>query len=162
MNGIVVQYPGCIMDEVRATQELLGDSFDLRVVELSQISNHLEADFIVIPGGSCGDAVVHPGLLALLKKVDGKGGLLAGICNGALVLASAGVLKGRRCTHTARPKYAPLPQFRELLEIASKLFADSIYVDEDVVVSANVITAKPSASRQFAVAVQDFLNSQST
>jgi hypothetical protein len=60
------------------------------------------------------------------------------------------VLKGRSCTHTVHPKYAPLPEFKELLEVGEPLFSGSTYVDEDVVISSHIITAKPWASHEFA------------
>jgi putative intracellular protease/amidase len=153
VKGIVIQYPGCIMDEVAPAISKLQRKVQLQIVELAEVVSGLEADFLIIPGGSCDDAIVHTGLHSLIQKVNSKAGLLAGICNGALVLASAGVLKGRQCTHTVHPKYAPLPQFKELLAAAEKLFAGSNYVDEDVVISANVVTAKPRAAEEFAKTV---------
>ncbi|MEW6713265.1 MAG: DJ-1/PfpI family protein, partial [Candidatus Riflebacteria bacterium] len=76
--------------------------------------------------------------------------VVGGICNGALVLANAGILSNRRCTHTAIPKYAPIPEFQELLDFAEPRFAESVYVDEDVVVDGRLITAKPWAHELFA------------
>jgi hypothetical protein len=76
--------------------------------------------------------------------------LLCWPSNGALVLANAGILDGRRCTHTATPKYAPLPEFQELIDFATPRFAKSIYVDEDVVVKEKIITAKPWSHALFA------------
>lgn len=89
----------------------------------------------------------------MICDVDSRNGILAGICNGALILASTGVLKGRNCTHTAHPKYAPSPEFKELLEAVGPLFSGSVFVDGDVVVSEHVITAIPWASHEFARAI---------
>jgi len=66
-------------------------------------------------------------------------------------------LEGEKCTHTAVSKYAPLPEFKELLEVAEKYFTGSEYVDDDIVVSNNVITAKPHAAGKFAEAVLNAL-----
>jgi putative intracellular protease/amidase len=153
MKGCIVKYPNCIIDEVLPTQELLADRVDLRVIDLSEVKHQLSADFLIFPGGSCDEAIVHRELQKLIQKVNSKKGVLAGICNGALVLASAGVLISQNCTHTAHPKYAPLPEFKELLEIAGELFKESTYVDEDVVISDNIITAKPHATQEFARAI---------
>jgi putative intracellular protease/amidase len=87
------------------------------------------------------------------RRVLKNGGFTAGICNGALVIGSAGVLIGKRCTHTAHPKYAPLPEFKELLDFAEDAFKGSTYVDEDVVIDGNIITAKPYAADSLAKAV---------
>lgn len=158
LRGLVVKYPECILDEVKSAIELLQDRVNLDMLELNQINDSLQYDFLVIPGGSCDLAIEHDGLKSLIKKVKTNSGLLAGICNGALVLASAGVLKGEKCTHTAHPKYAPLPEFKELLEVSERLFDGSQYVDEDVVISGKIITAKPHVSDQFAETIMSCLD----
>ncbi len=141
------------MAEVEPTLSPLDEKVSYSVVELEDVSANLSADFIVIPGGDCYEAVNHSGLHQLIQKINSDNALIAGICNGAVVLASAGVLKNRKCTHTAHPKYAPLPEFKELLDFSGKVFADSIYVDEDVVIDGNIITAKPRAANEFAKAI---------
>ncbi len=161
MLGHIIQYPGCILDEVNPTIALLKDRVDLRKISLSQIKSDLVTEFLIVPGGSCDKALVHKELHKLIQGINKKKSLLAGICNGALVLASAGVLKNRRCTHTAIPKYAPASKYKELLKIADQLFIDSLYTDEDVVVSDNVITAKPWASIKFADAILKQLHMKS-
>lgn len=157
IKGLVVKYPECTMDEVEPTIEILRDLVSLEVVELDQIGKNIECDFLIIPGGSCDFVIEHEGLKDLVRRVKRSSGLLAGICNGVLVLASSGVLKGEKCTHTAHPKYAPLPQFRELLEVAEKFFDGSEYVDDDLVVSGRIITAKPHVPGQFAKTVKSHL-----
>ncbi len=142
------------MDEVLPTIKALNENSTLLVIDLDSVSSDLSADFLVVPGGSFEEVVDHHELHILIQKTHKAGGIVAGICNGALVLASAGVLKNRKCTHTASPKYAPLPEYKELLEFAEKVFNESIYSDEDVVVDGNIITAKPHAALQFAEAIK--------
>ena len=154
MKGIVIKYPDCIMDEVEPTIELLQELVEIDVVDLSQVSAQIDCDFLIIPGGACDLAIEHAALKALIRKVKNNSGLLAGICNGALVLASSGVLRGEKCTHTAHPKYAPLREYKELLDVAKKLFHGSEYIDEDLVISKNIITAKPHVPDQFANAIR--------
>ena len=157
--GAVVKYQGCILDEVVPAMEALRGKCDLRIIDFeSSLPIDFTPDFLLIPGGSCDQAIHHEELLKMIRGVDSRTGMLAGICNGALILASAGVLKGRSCTHTAHPKYAPLPKFKELLEAAGPLFSGSAYVDEDVVISKHVITAKPWASNEFAKAILEKLD----
>lgn len=157
-TGYVITYPECIMAEVEPAIALLRQKTDLKVIALDDLPVETTPDFLVIPGGSCDLAVINKPLHALIQRVNSQNGLLAGICNGALVLASAGVLVGRSVTHTAVPKYAPLPQFKELLEAAEQFFAGSIYVDSDVVHSENILTAKPKASPRFAEEIERFLH----
>ncbi len=141
------------MDEVQPTIAALKNKTHLRVVDLNNLPVDGPIDFVVIPGGSCDEAVVHSDLHNLIRKTVASNGVVAGICNGALVLASAGILKNQKCTHTAHPKYDPLPEFKELLEFANKVFEGSLYIDEDVVIDGNIITAKPHASIEFAKAI---------
>ena len=150
LNAIVVRYPGCIMDEVAPAIELLGAQLPLSIVDMSDINSTDLVDIVVVPGGNCENAILHKPLHELIRTTHSRGGIVAGICNGALVLASAGVLSNKKCTHTAHPKYAPIPEFAELLSVAEVLFRDSIYVDEDVVVDGKIITAKPWAANEFA------------
>lgn len=95
-----------------------------------------------------------PDLNKLLKEVASSSKCVIGaICNGALVLANAGILRGVKCTHTAVPKYASIPEFEELLNFATPRFASSIYMDQDVFVDGRIVTAKPWVPVAFAVQV---------
>lgn len=106
---------------------------------------------LLIPGGDPADALDDPALLAALC---GPGpAVRAAICNGALLLARAGLLRGRRCTHTAVPRYAERPAFGPLLDAADVLFAGAIYVDEDVVIDGDLLTAKPWAAVRLGAAL---------
>ena len=112
--------------------------------------SHLK--YVLVPGGDCESAMNQPDLNTLLKEVSNlPDSLIGGICNGALVMAKAGLLNGVNCTHTAVPKYAPVPEFQELLDFATPRFASSIYIDQDVVVDGRIVTAKPWAPVAFAV-----------
>ena len=157
MNIIVIKYPGCIFDEVEPTITLLSKQFLLKIVDLNEISSDLMPDLLIIPGGSCDDPIIHPQLHEVIQSTFLRKKIIATICNGVLVMASAGILKRKNCTHTAHPKYAPLPEFKELLEVASKLFENTVYIDEDVVIDENIISAKPWAALDFAKAIESKL-----
>lgn len=106
---------------------------------------------VLVPGGEL-DAVSRDDVLAALLRHHAArdGVIVGGICNGALLLARAGILAGRRCTHTAVDRYAPLPEWAELRAYADPLLRGSVYVDRPVVVDGPVITAKPWAAIAFA------------
>ena len=113
----------------------------------------LEADDIgavLVPGGDCEAAVRSAPLAGLLRDAAARRIPIGAICHGALVLAWAGVLDGRRCTHVCTPKYASQPEFAPLLEFARPHFARSRTEDENVVVDDLVVTAKPWAHLEFA------------
>ena len=59
------------------------------------------ADFagVIVPGGYAPDKMRrYPALLAFVRDLHAAGKVVASICHGPWVLASAGVLKGRRAT----------------------------------------------------------------
>jgi uncharacterized protein len=109
------------------------------------------AGALLIPGGDPAEVLDDPTLLTALR---GPGpAVRAAICNGALLLARAGLLRGRRCTHTAVPRYAERPAFGPLLDVADLLFAGATYVDEDVVIDGDLLTAKPWAAVRLGAAL---------
>ena len=172
-HTVLVLYQGCVFQEVSVALTELKHAFPLVVASsdgdpvLVQEGFHIAADIsyrdidlghaavILVPGGDCYDAFSNQDLANKIAEAAGDSVPVAGICNGALLLAKAGILGGRRCTHTCTPKYAPLPEFKELLEVATPLFSSSIYCDEDVVTDGKIITAKPWAFIDFGVTVAE-------
>ena len=54
---------------------------------------------VVIPGGYAPDRMRrHPGMVALVRELHAQGKLVAAICHGGWMLASADVVRGKRCT----------------------------------------------------------------
>ncbi len=173
---VVLLYAGCTYHEVSCAvsvlceeREVVFAGLDTKRVQTTEglelnpvVSVHTidprTCQAVLIPGGDCEIAVKSAALGAWLRRAA-PDVLLAGICNGALVLASAGVLRGRSCTHTCTTKYADPEIFAALLRESAPLFATSRYVDEDVVRDGEaswsncVITAKPWADMAFAVAI---------
>lgn len=106
-----------------------------------------DVKLLVIPGGDPESVLHDDALMTLLRAAETP---IAAICNGALLLAAAGLLRGKRATHTAVEVYAPRPDFDVLLDVAKTLFEGSTYVDEDVVIDGALITSKPWAALAFA------------
>lgn len=89
-------------------------------------------DFIgvVIPGGWAPDRLRQdPGVLKLVKDLDGKRRVVAAICHAGWVLASAGVAKGRRLTAV-----------RAIRD--DMVHAGAQFVDQEVVRDGNLITSR--------------------
>lgn len=79
----------------------------------------------LIVGGGIGPAEASPGLIAFLRSAAGTTRRLAAICNGAFLLAEAGLLDGRRATthwRNARELQARFP--------AVKVEEDRIFIIE--------------------------------
>ncbi len=56
-------------------------------------------DAVVIPGGYAPDKMrIHPEMVALVRDAFFKGKVVASICHGGWMLASAGILKGKKAT----------------------------------------------------------------
>jgi putative intracellular protease/amidase len=101
-------------------------------------------DLLVIPGGRPSDIISDPEMkdkvdifLEKVRRIDRNGGKLAAICGGPEWLATAGILDGRRCTHSQ--------------DQPSKAFDKAIFTNEHLTVDGNIITAQGQAYAEFAV-----------
>ncbi len=90
-----------------------------------------EFDALIVPGGFAPDNMrLHPPMVDLVRAVYESGNLVAAICHGGWMLASAGALKGRRATG-----YRPI---RDDVINAGGEWVD----DQPAVRDGNVITAR--------------------
>jgi protease I len=90
------------------------------------------ADFdgVVIPGGYAPDMLRRfPEINAFVKEMNRQNKLVASICHGGWVLASAGVLKGRKATSFSAIK-------DDVVNAGAQFF------DREVVVDRNLITSR--------------------
>lgn len=102
--------------------------------------DHLDADLFILPGGNPQEIKKNTELADLLKKLDREKKVIAAICAAPLILASSGILKGKRFTTTL-----PVAEFPE--------FKDALYQDQDLVVYENIITARANAYVDFAIEI---------
>lgn len=64
----------------------------------SEVSAH-DFDAIIVPGGYAPDKMrIHPEMVSLVREAFQKGKIVAAICHAGWMLASAGILKGKRVT----------------------------------------------------------------
>jgi protease I len=108
-----------------------------------------EFDAVVVPGGYAPDRMrLHPEFAELVKKVFVQGKLVAALCHGPWILASAGVLQGKKVTCW--------PSLKD-----DMMNAGARYMDEEVVVDGNVITSRcPDDLPAFMREVTGFLATQ--
>lgn len=100
-------------------------------------------DLFVIPGGSPAPLVNNLELKAFVENLIAHNKKVAGICGGASLLAGLGVLKGKKCTGMSSGKDPGQPSYR--------YFSEAIFLDEQVVVDGNIITAQGQAYVEFAI-----------
>jgi protease I len=106
-------------------------------------------DGVIVPGGYAPDLMrKSPEALAFVRAMNSMGRLVAFICHAGWVPASAGVLKGRRCTSCV--------SIRDDLVNAGGLWEDSA-----VVVDGNLVSSRtPDDLSRFMAAVVGILSAQ--
>ena len=159
-KALVIFYPDCIeFEAILATQVLHGENLTIDIATpdgtdylgpsgIALRATHSYADVhpeeyrvIIVPGGDTKSVLENETLLGILKAANEAGATLGAICAGPLLLARAGLLKGRRFTHGYGPD-SPFPHWK-----------DGSYEDQPVVVDGNIVTAKPQAYIDFAIEV---------
>ena len=85
---------------------------------------------VVIPGGWAPDRLrMDAGVLRFVREIDGQGGIVAAICHAGWVLASAGIVNGRKVT-----AYQAIKD--------DLVHAGATFVDQEVVRDRNLITSR--------------------
>ena len=167
-RALLFLYPGCVYREVAdALDALVGrlhvdvcaaEPSCVRVAEGIEIRATLSRTdarsrsyrVVLVPGGDVFEPLHDAAGLRALAAIAGvEGTIVAAICNGVVVVGAAGLLAGRRATHTVRPPGAT-PQH---VEVLGPHVAAAQFVGDDLVVDGSLITAKPWASAEFARAI---------
>lgn len=159
---LLVLYPGAIAYEAMLAAELLGRRFPVHVATpdgapyRSDAGHSILADTsyeaieaaqyrcTLIPGGDPGSIIENATIAHALGALHTAGSILGAICAGPILLAKAGLLRGRRFTHG----YGD--QHREFL---APYWLGASFTDESVCVEANIVTAKAQAHVDFAIEV---------
>src|SRR5262245_9248670 len=85
---------------------------------------------VVVPGGWAPDRLrMEAGVLRFVREIDQQGGIVAAICHAGWVLASAGIVKGRKVT-----AYQAIKD--------DLVHAGATFVDQEVVRDRNLITSR--------------------
>jgi protease I len=102
---------------------------------------------VIIPGGFAPDYMrVNQAMLSLVRQINRQGKLVASICHGGWMLASAGIISGRPMTS--------VPNIKD-----DMIHAGGLWQDREVVVDGNLITSRrPSDLPAFMREVIGFLS----
>ncbi|MFY7856903.1 MAG: DJ-1/PfpI family protein [Rubrivivax sp.] len=162
---VVLLYPGCIFFEIALAAEVLAARYSLRYLtpdggDLTASNGlRLRSDgafdrldaptpaAVLVPGGDPRSVLEppHPALPRLRALAD-AGVTVAGICAGNLVLAAAGVLRGRRGTHNYTAEHAP----QAVVAAVAPFWQGLTFERADLVEDGPVITAQHWADRDLA------------
>ncbi|WP_425449771.1 DJ-1/PfpI family protein [Dethiothermospora halolimnae] len=102
-----------------------------------------EIDLFIITGGDPEYLYENDKLKAFVNELDKRNKYIAGICGGTFLMASYGVLKGKKCTGAS----SGLKEDGDYIG----LFKESVITNEDVVVDGNTITSTGQGFIEFAV-----------
>jgi putative intracellular protease/amidase len=122
---------------------MIGMSSGLQVqpdASLAEFDQHYPdgADYVIVPAMQGSKDSV---LLAWLATQAAKGGILVSICDGALILANSGVLKGHRATAHWATRGHRLEHYPETTWVANARYV----ADGKVITSAGISAAIPAA-----------------
>ena len=159
-KALIIFYPDCIeFEAILAAQVLHEENLTIDVATpdgadyhgpsgITLRATHSYTDVhpdeyrvVIVPGGNTETVLENETLAWILKTANDAGTTFGAICAGPLLLAKAGLLKGRRFTHGYGPN-SPLPYWK-----------DGCFENQPVVVDGNIVTAKPQAYIDFAIAV---------
>ena len=106
-------------------------------------------DGVVVPGGFAPDHMrMEPKMAAFVREIHDAGKMTAAVCHGGWILASAGVVSGRKMTG-----YTPI-------QVDVENAGATWVADEPVVVDGNLITSRtPVDLSHFGAALVDYLES---
>ncbi len=121
---------------------------------ISEISAD-DVDVFLIPGGDFNSIIDNLDLKNLIVELDKKKKIIGAICGGVVFLGHSGVLNGRNFTCYARDY--------EIDEATKeKYFKNAVYLEKDVVVDNNIVTAMGQAFIEFGVEIADMTGLYST
>lgn len=137
--------------ENRPYKSLEGQTFALTHT-LNQ-TDPTQLDLLLIPGGDSRLLFDNLALRDFVVACLQSGGMVAGICGGAELLAGLGLLKGRRCTggtsgiDGADPIFA---YFKDTLLLSDHVVVESVALVEDFNATGTLITAQGQAYAELA------------
>src|SRR4030095_1412180 len=107
-------------------------------------------------GGAKSPALLaeDPGALSLVRGVSQRGGVVACICRGSLLLARTGLVEGRRMTGFNEAATYPDLVVQPIAQAGGAIWVD----DEPVVVDQNLVTSPhPRYAAEFTAAIVEAL-----
>ena len=167
MQTLILAYRGCILFEVIQAASFLDPVLTVKVAtpEGDRVRDRSGVTVVpdlayeevkpgtigclLVPGGNPDAIAENAHAKQIVREVLAGGGVVAGICAGVVVLALAGVLRGRRVAHNYTPRDVPL----EVRRHTDRLWDGAVFEPSGLAVDGAVITARPERHEEFAAAV---------
>ena len=127
---------GCEVYTVGASREPVETVFGMKVTPKYTFADAPQPDVLVVPGGGVKGPRESKATLDWVRKTSGRAEITMSVCNGAFILASAGLLDGRSATTTAGLIGQLGQQFPKL-----KVVYDKRYVDNGRIITAGGLTS---------------------
>jgi putative intracellular protease/amidase len=126
----------CDVYTVAATRDPVTSAMGLTVVPRYSFAEAPAPDVLVVPGGGVGSACHDPATLRFVKDVTARAAHTLSVCNGAFILANAGLLDGLAATttdHNLRRLATEFPKTR--------VVDDRRYVDNGKIITTAGLSA---------------------
>lgn len=168
-HTLVLAYPDCILFEVIPAAQRLEPRLPVRVATpagnafrddsgltiipdcaYSEVKTE-EYVCVLVPGGNPDRIADDPHVGRIINGVKDRGGVIAGICAGVVVLGLAGALAGHRIAHNYTKDDVPT----EVRAHTDPLWRLTTYAPEGVSRDGRVVTARPERYMAFASAVAE-------
>jgi len=132
----IFQAAGYDVFTVAATKDPVSTVAGLRVVPRYTFADAPSPDVLVVPGGGVQAARNDAATLRYVKDVTGRAQHTMSVCNGAFILASAGLLDGLQATTTAHNLNRLKAEFPKV-----RVVEDQRWVDNGKIVTTGGLTA---------------------
>ncbi|HEV8539021.1 MAG TPA: DJ-1/PfpI family protein, partial [Bacteroidota bacterium] len=117
---------------VAAKKETLKSAGGLKIIPDYDFGDAPTPDYLIVPGGNIGGPLNNDGVINWIKTISAKTRVTMSVCNGAYLLAKAGLLDNKKATTTASGAYS-----KGLANYGKNI--DVLY-DQRFVWSENIIT----------------------
>jgi putative intracellular protease/amidase len=144
---------GCDVYTVAATRDPVTSAMGLTIVPKYTFADAPRPDVLVVPGGGVKGARDSEPTLAYVREAAGQAATTMSVCNGAFILASAGLLDGLTATTTSGniPKLAS--EFPKVKVVRDRRYVDNGRIITTAGLSAGIDGALHVIARLFGTGV---------
>jgi len=144
----VLGHTGAQIFTVAAKADPIRTVFGLKITPDYDLAHAPAADLILVPGGGVGDTAKDPAVIAWLNERAPKAKYVMSVCNGAFILAKAGLLDGLTATTTSG-RIEELAETAPKTKVVRERYVDNGHVITTAGLSAGIDGALHVVDRQF-------------